>query len=167
MSSAVIVSLRIAATPARVFEAFTQDIAAWWRPDPLFAITPRGDGVLRFEGGEGGRLISEWAPGKVYEVGKITTWSPPTELSSGKLVFTWRPASLPPELATEAEVIFEAVAEETRVTVTHRGWAEIPRDHAVRHSFPEQLFLRHVGMWQRAQLKSLAVLSAGRVDVKR
>ena len=51
MTAAVIVSIRVGATPLRAFEAFTQEIGAWWRPNPLFALTPRGDGHLRFEAG--------------------------------------------------------------------------------------------------------------------
>lgn len=46
--SAVIVSLRVKATPREAFDVFTQEIAAWWRPNGLFQLTPRGDGVLRF-----------------------------------------------------------------------------------------------------------------------
>ena len=59
MTAAVIVSIRVGATPLRAFEAFTEEIGEWWRPNPLFALTPRGDGRLRFEPGEGGRLAQE------------------------------------------------------------------------------------------------------------
>ncbi|MCA8889803.1 MAG: hypothetical protein KDA46_13290 [Parvularculaceae bacterium] len=31
MTSAAIVSLRVAASPERAFDAFTRDIDAWWR----------------------------------------------------------------------------------------------------------------------------------------
>jgi hypothetical protein len=51
MAAAVIVSIRVGATPLRAFEAFTEEIGEWWRPNPLFALTPRGDGHLRFEAG--------------------------------------------------------------------------------------------------------------------
>src|SRR5262249_20232379 len=44
MTAAVIVSIRVSATPLRAFEAFTEEIGEWWRPSPLFALTPRGDG---------------------------------------------------------------------------------------------------------------------------
>lgn len=33
MNAAVLVSLRVAASPARAFEAFTQEIDQWWRPN--------------------------------------------------------------------------------------------------------------------------------------
>jgi len=74
--SAVIVSLRVRATPQSAFDVFTQEIAAWWRPSALFQLTPRGDGVLRFEPGEGGRLVSDLPNGKTFEIGRITAWCP-------------------------------------------------------------------------------------------
>jgi len=40
----VLVALRVNATPERAFDAFTEEISQWWRPDPLFQITPKGDG---------------------------------------------------------------------------------------------------------------------------
>ena len=64
--SSVLVALRVKASPARAFDVFTQEIGVWWRPDPLFEITPRGDGRLKFEGGEGGRVITELPNGKIY-----------------------------------------------------------------------------------------------------
>ena len=66
MSSKVLVALRIKAAPSRVFEAFTADIGAWWRPNPLFSFTPRSPGVLAFEGtGQGARLVERLPSGKV------------------------------------------------------------------------------------------------------
>ena len=41
MSSRILVSLRIAAPPEVVFDAFVDDIALWWRPNTLFSFTPR------------------------------------------------------------------------------------------------------------------------------
>jgi hypothetical protein len=39
-------------------------------------------------------------------------------------------------------VRFEAMGEQTRVTVEHRGWDEIPQDHVARHGFELMLFQR-------------------------
>ena len=41
------IKLRIAAPPLAVFEAFTSEIGRWWVTNPLFMLTPRGDGILR------------------------------------------------------------------------------------------------------------------------
>lgn len=129
--SAVIVSLRVKATAQEAFDVFTQEIALWWRPNGLFELTPRGDGLLRFEPGDGGRLVTDLPNGKTYEIGRISAWQP-----GERLAFSWRPATFAPEQVTHVEVRFEAVADETRVTVEHRGWDTIPKEHLARHGFP-------------------------------
>jgi uncharacterized protein YndB with AHSA1/START domain len=135
MTAAVIVSIRVDATPLRAFEAFTEEIGEWWRPNPLFALTPRGDGHLRFEPGEGGRLVATLANGKEFEVGRITVWEP-----GERLALTWRQATFASGRSTQLDVRFEAVGDQTRVTVEHRGWDEIPQDHVARHGFELMLF---------------------------
>lgn len=148
MASRVMVSLRVRATPARAFEAFTAEIGQWWTPNSLFAFTPRAPGVLSFEGRE--RLIETREGGKVFEVGRVSVWEPGV-----RLVLGWRQATFTPEMATEVEVTFEPVGDETRVTVTHTGWDSVPRDHAARHGFPETAFLARHGEWWRALLGRL------------
>jgi uncharacterized protein YndB with AHSA1/START domain len=151
MTSAVLVSLRVAASPQSAFEAFTQEIGAWWRPNGLFQFTPRGDGELRFEGGEGGRLVTALLNGKEFEIGRITAWLP-----GERLAFTWRQATFAPEQLTQVEVRFDPVGKETRVTVEHRGWDAIPQEHAARHGFPLGVFqMRQAEHW-RALLKAMA-----------
>jgi uncharacterized protein YndB with AHSA1/START domain len=143
------VALRVKATPERAFEAFVGEIGAWWRPNPLFAFTPREAGVLAFEPGEGGRLIETRTGGKVFEIGKIRAWDPPR-----RLVFGWRQATFEPGQDTEVEVRFEPVGEETRVTVEHLGWDSVPQANKARHGFSNQLFLTRHGEWWRTLLAS-------------
>jgi uncharacterized protein YndB with AHSA1/START domain len=153
--SAVIVSLRVKASPQEAFEVFTQEIAAWWRPNTLFQFTPRGDGLLSFEGGADGRLITTLPNGKVFEIGRVTTWAP-----GERLAFTWRQASFAADQQTEVEVRFEAVGDETRVTVEHRGWDTVPEEHVARHGFPLQIFqLRQAEHW-RALLGAMSEIIA-------
>ena len=52
--------MRVKASPERAFQAFVEEIGAWWRPSPLFETTPR-PGRLSFEGGEGG-LVDDGVP---------------------------------------------------------------------------------------------------------
>lgn len=151
MVSTVLVAFRVNATPTRAFEAFTEEIALWWRPHRLFQITPRGDGVLRFEPGPEGRLVAQLPDGKVHELGRITVWAP-----GERLVVGWRPASVPPDQATELEVRFEAIGAETRVTVEHRGWDGVARENAARHGFPDGPFLQHTARWWQGELAALA-----------
>jgi uncharacterized protein YndB with AHSA1/START domain len=151
MTSAVIVSLRIRASPLQVFEAFTEDIGQWWVPNPLFMLTPHGDGCLRFEPGEGGRLVTTSPDGTAFEVGRITIWRPGEQLA-----VTWRQANFAHGQSTELNVRFEAVGDETRVTVEHRGWDSIPQTQAARHGFDLLVFQRRsVDHW-RELLVSLA-----------
>jgi uncharacterized protein YndB with AHSA1/START domain len=152
MSSRIIVGLRVAANRERAFEAFTAEIGAWWRANPMFRFTPRDPGVLSFEPGEGGRLIQTLASGKVFEIGRVKVWSPPS-----RLVFGWRQATFAPDQATEVEVRFEAVGAETRVTVEHTGWDSVPAAHVARHGFPDEVFLTRHGHWWQTLLLSCKV----------
>jgi uncharacterized protein YndB with AHSA1/START domain len=145
VTSKVYVALRVKATPERAFAAFVGEIGAWWRPSLLFQTTPR-PGRLSFEPGEGGRLIETREGGKVFEIGRIRVWEPPR-----RLVFAWRQANFPPELHTEVEVAFQAVGEETRVSVEHRGFDQVPAG-AARHGFPDEVLLMRLADHWRSQL---------------
>jgi uncharacterized protein YndB with AHSA1/START domain len=144
MPSRVLVALRVAATPDRAFDVFTREIGLWWRPNRLFQFTSRGTGVLAFEGGADGRLIETFTDGNVFEIGRVLVWQPPQ-----RLAFSWRQASFRADQGTEVHVSFEAVGEETRVTVEHVGWDSVPQEHVARHTFPNDVFLlRHAEWWQ-------------------
>jgi uncharacterized protein YndB with AHSA1/START domain len=151
--SAVIVSLRVQASPARAFRVFTEEIGVWWRPHALFPVGPRGPHQLRFEPGVDGRLVAAAADGEIVEIGRIIDWAP-----GERLAFTWRPNTFAPDQVTTVEVRFHPVGAETRVTVEHRGWDAIPPRHAARHGFPLDVFqLRLAEYWRSL----LAALSAG------
>lgn len=147
MTSKVYLAIRVPADPARAFEVFTTEIAAWWRPDGLFRISPRGDGRLAFEPGAGGRLYTSFDDGTEFEIGRISVWEP-----GSRLVFAWRQANFTPGQSTEVEVRFEAVGDETRVSIEHRAWDSIPQQHAARHGFPEAATLARAADWWRASL---------------
>ncbi len=142
MTSRVIVSLRVAATPAHAFEAFTRDIGQWWQANELFRFTPPSPGKIALEAGEGGRFTETLANGTVFEIGRVTDWQP-----GARLALTWRQATFAADQLTHVEVLFEAVGAETRVTVTHTGWDTVPQSHVARHSFQDGLFLRRHGEW--------------------
>jgi uncharacterized protein YndB with AHSA1/START domain len=151
VTSRVYVALRVKAPPARAFDVFVGEIGAWWRPNVLFQTTTRPPGTLAFEAGEGGRLTETLADGKVFEIGRILAWEPPD-----RFVFSWRQASFPPDLQTEVEVRFEPVGEETRVSVEHRGFDQVPAESAARHRFPDAVLLARLGEWWQAQLRAVA-----------
>lgn len=150
--AAVIVSLRIKATPQETFEVFTREIGLWWKPDQLFQLTPAGDGVLRFESGEDGRLVTDLPNGHTFEIGRITAWRPGEELA-----FDWRQATFGPDQKTHVTVTFEPVGEgETRVSVEHRGWESVPADHVAKHGFPERILLMRQAEHWRALLAAMS-----------
>jgi uncharacterized protein YndB with AHSA1/START domain len=156
VTSKVYVALRVKASPRRAFEAFVGEIGVWWRSSPLFQTTPR-PGVLSFEfegdePGQGGRLIETRAGGKVFEIGRISVWEPPH-----RIVFSWRQANLPSDLHTEVEVRFEAVGDETRVSVEHRGFDRVPAG-AARHGFPDPVLLARLADFWRAQIVAVGDL---------
>jgi uncharacterized protein YndB with AHSA1/START domain len=150
VTSKVFLSLRVPVDPARAFDAFTREISMWWQPDPLFQLTAQGDGQLAFEPGPGGRLITRLPNGASFEIGRISVWEP-----GQRLVFAWRHASFAADQSTEVEVTFEAVGDETRVSIEHRGWDTIPQRHAARHGFPEHVTLQRVADWWRRSLGNL------------
>jgi uncharacterized protein YndB with AHSA1/START domain len=150
VTSRIIVSLRVRASPERAFGVFTDDVGLWWRPNALFRFTPRSPGVVSFEGGPGGRFIETLPNGQVFEIGRITAWQPPR-----RLAFGWRQATFAPDQHTEVEVRFEPMGDETRVTVEHRGWDSVPAEHVARHGFADALFLRRHGEWWQALLGAL------------
>ena len=157
MSSRVLVSLRVAATPAQAFDVFTREIHLWWRHNDLFRFTPRSPGRLAFEPHAGGSFTETLANGKVFEIGKITAWEP-----GSRLAFTWRQASFAADQLTTVEVRFEPIGQETRITVEHLGWDSVPQEHVARHGFPDTIFLRRHGEWWQTLLARLRDLAASR-----
>jgi uncharacterized protein YndB with AHSA1/START domain len=157
MTSKVFLALWVPADPMLAFEVFTQEIGLWWQPSGLFKVSAAGDGRLAFEPGEGGRLLTTFDDGSTFEIGRVSVWEP-----GKRLVFAWRQANFLPGQSTEVEVGFEAVGEETRVSIEHRAWDTIPVRHAARHGFAEQATLQHAANWWRASLHSLQALIGDR-----
>jgi len=140
-TDSVTVSTLVAVDAATAFEVFTAETDLWWRRGPRFR-HPGRPGALRFEPGEGGRLVIEDAAGVPEEIGRILVWKP-----AERLVFSWRAASFEPGQTTEVEILFRAVAEGTRVTIEHRGFDALPADHTARHGLGTgEAFLGMMGL---------------------
>lgn len=154
--AAVIVALRVAASPETAFQAFTAGIGRWWTSHPLFPLSPKGDGTLRFDpAGPGGRLVTHFDDGEEWEIGPVHEWRP-----GERLAFGWRLPSFAADQTTEVAVRFEAVGADTRVTVEHRGWDAIPRSHVARHGFELMLFQRRLGEHWRQLLERMEEISS-------
>ncbi|MBX9587682.1 MAG: SRPBCC domain-containing protein [Hyphomonadaceae bacterium] len=74
-----------------------------------------------------------------------------------RLALSWRQATFAAGQSTQLEVRFEALGDQTRVTVEHRGWNEIPQDHVARHGFELMLFQRRLAEHWRVLLASVEV----------
>ena len=107
-------------------------------------------GAARLRAGRGRPADRAREGGKVFEIGRIRVWEPPH-----RLVFAWRQASFPLDLHTEVEVAFQAVGEETRVSVEHRGFDQVPAGNAARHRFPDEVLLMRLADYWRSQLAAV------------
>lgn len=109
--------------PATAFEAFTEEIDAWYGRAPYSWNDPKRAVGTRFEAGVGGRWVEVWdeTTGDGYEIARILEWEPGV-----RLVMAYRSFSLPPEPRTEIEVRFDRIESGTRVTLEHRGLEQLP-----------------------------------------
>jgi uncharacterized protein YndB with AHSA1/START domain len=147
------VSISLAIAPAQAFEIFTQEINLWWRRGPRFRNAHGDQGLICLEPRIGGRVFESFgsdAGEVVIEMGRIKVWDPPH-----RLLFDWRAINFAPAEKTEVEVLFEATASGTRVTVIHRGWSKLRLDHPVRHGLDGPAFSRMIGLWWGDQMRAL------------
>lgn len=154
--SRVLVALRVPADVNRTFDAFTNEIGAWWRPSRLFPFRRGATGVVSFVPGPGGRLLETYDDGTTFTIGDVLVWDPPY-----RLVVTWRHDSFAADQTTELHVTFEEAGIETRVVVEHFGWDQIPTDHAARHGFELAAFQLRFAEWWKAQLQRLEATIGG------
>ncbi|HVS12486.1 MAG TPA: SRPBCC domain-containing protein [Thermoanaerobaculia bacterium] len=73
------VETRIAADPATVWRALTEEIGAWW-PDAFYTGgTPTGR-TLRFDASPGGVMLEDWGGGQGLVWGQVVTVDRPSKL---------------------------------------------------------------------------------------
>jgi hypothetical protein len=140
------------------FRIFTEETDLWWRKGVRFRVAGRHPGDVVFEARVGGRLLETFqtaAGARVVELGRITAWEPPA-----RFCFEWRAVNFGPEEKTYVEVLFEARAQCTYVTVHHTGWAALRADHPVRHGEEGGVFVRKMAMWWGDQLTALRLQAA-------
>ena len=150
MSAKVMVSIRLKVPPAAAFELFTNRIDDWWRRGSKYRMDLGGR--LRFEPGEGGRLVEIYdeAAGDLFEIGRILVWRP-----GERLVFEWRQPNFTADQVTEVDIGFTQVADGTRLTLEHRGWGVLPPEHPARHGMAEGRFMMFKARWWEDQLEAL------------
>jgi uncharacterized protein YndB with AHSA1/START domain len=131
----------IAVSPAAAFAIFTEETDRWWRREAMHRFGPR-PGLLRFEGGAGGRLVEVFEDGPPFEVGKVLVWEP-----GARLVFEWRGRDFAPDERTEVELRFEPEPDGTRITLEHRGWDALRPGHGARHGLSGTAFEAMIGLF--------------------
>lgn len=139
--------------PDETFTLFTEEVDRWWRRGPRFRAAIDGqEGVMRFEAGEGGRLLEVYGSGRdeCFELGRIVAWEP-----GKRLVFLMGGRDFADEEWTEVEVRFEGIDKGTRVTIEHYGFDELGMDHGVWHGQGREAFIGSMGLWWADLLVSL------------
>ena len=152
------VSVAVGVPPEVAFRIFTEEIDLWWRRGLKYRMAGRSLGSIQIEPREGGLVFESFESGsepKVFEIGKITLWEPPS-----RLAFDWRGANFSADEKTEVEVTFQRNSSGTLVTVTHRGWSRIRADHPVRHDLETSSFIGMIGLWWGDLMSSLRDYSA-------
>jgi uncharacterized protein YndB with AHSA1/START domain len=110
-------------SPTEAFAIFTERFGSWW-PYTQFSLHQAETASCAFEARAGGAIYERTKSGERAVWGAVRAWNPPHGF-----VIAWHPGS-PPEQATEVELMFEPVAEGTRVTLEHRDWAKLGADAA-------------------------------------
>jgi len=147
------VCVAVAVPPQVAFEIFTREIDRWWRRGPRFRHAGQRSGLVHLEPHVGGRLFESIDSGngeRVFEVGRVREWDPPT-----RVAFSWRNTNFAPNESTDVVVEFAPSGAGTLVTVTHTGWAALRADHPARQGLQGAAFSRMIGLWWGEQMTSL------------
>ncbi len=111
----IVLSVDLPVSPARAFELFAPQFAAWW-PVATHSLSRDIETACRM-GLEPGGAVEERAPdGSWHRWGTLETVEP-----GRRLRFTWHPGR-DAESAQWVDVLFEAAGSGSRVTLTHGGW---------------------------------------------
>jgi len=124
----VVVSIEVEAEPSLAFDVFTAQIDTWWLHGPKHRFQAPWNGTLVFEPGPTGRLLEAYDDGTTFVIGRVQQWT-----RGERIVLSWRLPSFVDAESTEVDIRFEAIDGGTRVSVEHRGWAELRPDHPARH----------------------------------
>lgn len=119
-------SIRVERSPEISFRVFCERIREWWPKGPSFNGKVMTDMVI--EGRIGGRFFERYTDGSEYDIGRITTYEPPTMVG-----FTWRAPSW--EQTTQVQIRFTAEGSGTRVELEHSGWEQADNVREARKNY--------------------------------
>jgi uncharacterized protein YndB with AHSA1/START domain len=108
-------SIKVERPPELSFKTFCEEIGQWWPKGPSFEDKPLSNMII--ENRVGGRFYEKHDDGSEYEIGRVTTYQPPSIVA-----FTWRAPSW--DVVTQVQVRFIAEGSGTRVELEHSGWEQ-------------------------------------------
>lgn len=117
MIAPVTKSVRVKVSQERAFKFFTENLEKWWPTN--FSIGGSPMKVAIMEPRVGGRWYEVGENGKTCEWGEVLAWNPPHGVTlAWRIRADWQ---FDPDLLTEVEVTFKALAEkDTEVVLVHR-----------------------------------------------
>lgn len=117
-------TIRVRASQARAFEAFTAEINDWW-PLAKHSIESENAVALVLEPKTGGAIYQTMADGSTIPWGRVETFDPPS-----RLVLSWH-IGVPPEQASRVEITFKEAGDGmTEVRLIHSGFEAMAPDEA-------------------------------------
>ncbi len=112
-------SIWVKRPPQTAFRVFCDEIGKWWPLKQGFSFGGDRAQDIFLEGRVGGRFFERFTDGAEFEVGRVTTYQPPSVVA-----FTWKAPEW--EAPTSVEVRFVAEGAGTRVEIEHGGWEQAP-----------------------------------------
>jgi Activator of Hsp90 ATPase homolog 1-like protein len=114
----IVVTIDLAATSTRAYEAFSARFADWW-PVATHSLSRDSAARCRLEARPGGTVTEQAPDGTRHRWGTIEAAE-----TGRRLRFTWHPGR-EPESAQWVDVVFEPHGDGSRVTLTHGGWENL------------------------------------------
>ncbi|MDF0599188.1 SRPBCC domain-containing protein [Psychromarinibacter sp. C21-152] len=125
-TDAIVKEITVPLAPDRAFRLFTEEMADWW-PLDTHSLSAR-DGTpartVTVPAEEGAEVTETKPDGTTVPWGRVTGYVP-----GERFAMTWH-VGRPEAQASHVEVTFTAVADGTRVTLVHSGWAALGTDAA-------------------------------------
>ncbi len=136
----------IAAPAAVTFEAFLQDVDAWWLGGPRFRRAPEALSVMVLEPYVGGRLLETYPDQDRGDAvwAHVADLRAPTAEEDGLLELSFLE---PGGDATRVRVDFQHDGGETRVRVLHGDWDHYPEGHPIYRGLDATGFASLIGLW--------------------
>ncbi len=110
-------SITVARPPEVAFKVFCEEIGKWWPLHEGISFGGERAKDIFIENRVGGRFFERFTDGTECEVGRVTTYQPPS-----RVAFTWRPPDW--DATTQVDIRFTAEGAGTRVELEHSGWEQ-------------------------------------------